>query len=83
MVAWNEAILLSKGLGFFIADPLSLEGRKSYNLALLHLDIMTAKERTMPVCLNPDQLGIIEEYAKQKGMVNASQAIEKLAEGQE
>ena len=36
------------------------------------------KERTMPVCMTPDQLKIVEEYAKKKGMLNASQAIEEL-----
>ena len=38
------------------------------------------KERTMPVCFTPDQLKALELYAKQKGMLNASQAIEELAE---
>jgi hypothetical protein len=37
------------------------------------------KERTMPVCFTPDQLKAVEEYAKKKGMLNASQALEKLA----
>ena len=36
------------------------------------------KERTMPVCMTPEQLKIVEEYAKKKGMLNASQAIEEL-----
>ena len=36
------------------------------------------KRRTMPVCFAPDQLKLIEEYAKGKGMLNASQAIEDL-----
>ncbi len=35
-------------------------------------------KRTMPVCFMPDQLKMVEEYAKKKGMVNASQAIEEL-----
>jgi hypothetical protein len=38
------------------------------------------KERTMPVCFSPEQLKTLELYAKQKGMLNASQAIEELAE---
>jgi hypothetical protein len=36
------------------------------------------EERTMPVCLTPEQLKMIEEYAKKKGMLNTSQAIEEL-----
>jgi hypothetical protein len=36
-------------------------------------------EKTMPVCLTPEQLKVVEEYAKKKGMLNASQAIEELA----
>lgn len=35
-------------------------------------------KRTMPVCFTPDQLKIVEDYAKRKGMLNASQAIEEL-----
>lgn len=38
------------------------------------------KERTMPVCLTPDELKSVEQYARSKGMLNASQAIEELAE---
>ncbi|HJS82444.1 MAG TPA: hypothetical protein VJ742_06370 [Nitrososphaera sp.] len=38
------------------------------------------KERTMPVCFTPDQLKLLELYAKRKGMLNASQAIEKISE---
>jgi hypothetical protein len=37
------------------------------------------KERSMPVCFTPDQLKALEEYAKKKGMLNASQAVEELA----
>ncbi|HLG37019.1 MAG TPA: hypothetical protein VI338_02705 [Nitrososphaera sp.] len=37
------------------------------------------KERTMPVCFTPDQLKMIEEFAKKKGMLNASQAVEEIA----
>ena len=36
--------------------------------------------RTMHVCLSPEQLTIVEEYAKSKGMLNVSQAVEELAE---
>jgi hypothetical protein len=35
-------------------------------------------KRTMPVCFTPDQLKVVEEYARKKGMLNASQAIEHL-----
>ncbi|AIF84906.1 hypothetical protein NTE_02868 [Candidatus Nitrososphaera evergladensis SR1] len=35
-------------------------------------------KRTMPICFTPDQLKVVEEYAKKKGMLNASQAIEEL-----
>lgn len=36
------------------------------------------KERTMPVCLTSDQYNMIEQVAKQKGMLNPSQLIEEL-----
>ena len=36
------------------------------------------KERTMPVCLTSDQYKMIEELAKEKGMLNPSQLIEEL-----
>jgi hypothetical protein len=39
---------------------------------------MKEKRRTMPVCFNSDQLKLVEEYAKRKGMLNVSQAIEEL-----
>ncbi len=38
------------------------------------------EKRTMPVCFTLEQLKMVEEYAKKKGMLNASQAIEELAE---
>jgi hypothetical protein len=38
------------------------------------------KERTMPVCLSPEQLKLVEEYAKKRGMLDAGQAIEHLTE---
>lgn len=42
--------------------------------------MQTAQDkRTMPVCFTPEQLKVVEEYAKQKGMLNASQAVEELA----
>lgn len=36
------------------------------------------EEKTMPVCFTAEQLELIEEYGKRKGMLNASQAIEDL-----
>ena len=32
----------------------------------------------MPVCFSEKQYKMIEEYAKRKGMLNASQALEKI-----
>lgn len=34
----------------------------------------------MPVCFTPEQLKQVEEYAKKKGILSASQAIEELSE---
>ncbi|HEX7257546.1 MAG TPA: hypothetical protein VF242_05755 [Nitrososphaeraceae archaeon] len=39
---------------------------------------MEAK-RTIPVCFKPDEIKLLEKYAKKFGMTNYSQAIEKLA----
>ena len=36
-------------------------------------------KKTMPVCFTPEQLKAVEDYARKKGMLNASQAIEELA----
>lgn len=36
-------------------------------------------KKTMPVCFTPEQLKVVEEYAKKKGMLTASQALEELA----
>jgi hypothetical protein len=36
------------------------------------------QKRTMPICFTSDQLKLIEEFAKRKGMLNLSQAIEHL-----
>jgi hypothetical protein len=54
--------------------------RKSYNLAEPYFGMEEEQEekRTMPVCFTSEQLKLIEEYAKRKGMLNASQAIEDL-----
>jgi len=36
------------------------------------------KERSMPICFTVDQYVKIEQVAKQKGMLNASQLIEEI-----
>ena len=36
------------------------------------------EKRTMPICFTSDQLKRIEEYAKRRGMLSVSQAIEDL-----
>ncbi len=51
--------------------------RKSYNLAEPYF-AMAEKRRTMPICFTSDQLKLIEEYAKRRGILNLSQAIEDL-----
>jgi len=40
------------------------------------------EKRSMPICFTEKQYKKIEEYAKSHGMVNASQAIEKILEDQ-
>jgi hypothetical protein len=35
-------------------------------------------EKTMPICFSQEQLKFIEDYAKTKGMLNASQIIEHI-----
>ncbi len=40
-------------------------------------------ERTMPVCFTKEQLKLIEKYAKSKGMVNLSQAVEDVIKNTE
>jgi hypothetical protein len=34
--------------------------------------------RSMPICFTPDQIKILESYAKEKGMLNYNQAIEEI-----
>jgi hypothetical protein len=36
-------------------------------------------KRTIPVCFNQDNLKILADYAKKKGMLGYSQAVERLA----
>ena len=37
-------------------------------------------KRTMPICCDTEQYKRIEKYAKKRGMVNASQVVEKILE---
>jgi len=36
------------------------------------------EKRSMPICFTAEQYRAIEEFAKEHGMLNASQAIEKI-----
>jgi hypothetical protein len=38
----------------------------------------TAQDRTIPVCFSLDNLNILKEYAKTRGMVSYEQAVEEL-----
>ena len=51
-----------------------LETHKNYGAVCNYMN----EKRTMPICFKPDELMIIEEYAKKMGMTNYSQAIEKI-----
>jgi hypothetical protein len=44
-----------------------------------HLTREPERKRTMPVCLSPEKLKLLTEYAKKNGMTNYNQAIEHLA----
>jgi len=37
-------------------------------------------KRTMPVCCDTEQYKLNEKYAKKHGMINTSQAVEKILE---
>jgi hypothetical protein len=37
------------------------------------------KRGTLPVCFNSEQLALLEEYAKKKGMTSYTQAVEFVA----
>jgi hypothetical protein len=37
------------------------------------------KRRTLPVCFNSEQLALVGEYARKKGMTSYSQAVEFVA----
>ena len=38
---------------------------------------MGEEKRTMPVCLTPEQLKLVDEYAIKRGMLTVAQAIEE------
>jgi len=55
---------------------------KSYNLGYPEREYMNTTDlqrRTVHVCFTPEQLKVVEEYAKRRGMLNASQALEEIA----
>ena len=37
-------------------------------------------KRNIPICCDAEQYKMIEKYAKKRGMINASQAVEKILE---
>ena len=37
------------------------------------------KSRTMPICMDAEQLALLEKFAKEKGMTSYSQAVEFLS----
>jgi len=37
-------------------------------------------KRIMPICCDTEQYKLIEKYAKKRGIINASQAVEKILE---
>ena len=39
---------------------------------------MGNEKRSMPICFTPEQIKLLEEYAKNNGMLNSSQAIEHI-----
>jgi hypothetical protein len=47
-------------------------------ISVRHLNRELDRKKTMPVCLSPEDLKLLEEYAKKKGMTNYNQAIEHL-----
>jgi hypothetical protein len=52
--------------------------RKSFIIFQNRIFDMEEKIRTIPVCFTADQLKLVEEYAKRRGMLDISQAIEEL-----
>ncbi len=39
---------------------------------------MNNEQRSMPICFTPDQIKVLENYAKKKGMLNYNQAVEEI-----
>jgi hypothetical protein len=39
---------------------------------------MNNQRRTIPVCFTPQQVKLIEKYAKENGLLNFSQAVEQI-----
>lgn len=39
---------------------------------------MDNERRSIPVCFTPEQIRLLEEYAKRNGLLNSSQAIEHI-----
>ena len=39
---------------------------------------MNDEKNSMPICFTPDQIKVLEEYAKERGMLNYNQAIEEI-----
>jgi hypothetical protein len=42
-------------------------------------DYVDSRKRTVPICFSRENLILLEKYAKKKGMINYSQAIESIA----
>ena len=55
---------------------IDLENYKNNDLFILSMN-QDAK-RSIPVCFKPEQLKMLEDYAKKEGLLNYSQAVEKL-----
>ena len=61
-----------------------MQERYKYYLAELanqhmsHVNCEPDRNKTMPICLSPEKLKLLTEYAKKKGMTNHNQAIEYL-----
>ena len=51
-----------------------METHKNLIMVLITME----DQRTIPVCFKPEELKLIENFAKKLGMINSSQAIEKI-----
>lgn len=52
--------------------------KKNFNTRRFYFTRMNDLKRTMPVCFTPEQVKLLEKYAKEKGMLNFSQAVEQI-----